>query len=348
MRRRRERVVRRASLLGAMVVTLASSASAQDEDNGTAKLGSIALFLERSYFSPATPSGKNLVFEGQATGHYFIHNTLTDAVWQKDGGWKFVTPITMSFIVRMSTDRSNPVRTPAYKIRPFYLQSIHLRRDTIDLDRFRLFEVGVGVTHYSNGQAGCTYQGFTPAADASKDECDVTNPALAARRLTNTIDGDFSTTFVPIAVHYRLGHLSKPLSPVDHQLTLGAELQIHPLENWAPGAMNGAQAAQYGQHQYSLNVELERRYFTKHLPGVGRVGADYTERFGGGAPRHLRAETLEASYVLDRVEHLGAFVRGHWGYDYYNIQWQSTKPFVAFGFMWDLGRLDVLNTDTTR
>jgi len=348
MRRRRQRVLRSVAVAAIAVGAIAASARAQDEDTGTPKLASIALFLERSYFSPVTPSGKNLLFEGQATGHYFIHNTLNDAVWQKEGGWKFVTPVTMSFIVRMSTDRSSPVRTPAYKIRPFYLQSIHLRRDTIDLNRFRLFEIGVGVTHYSNGQSGCTYQGFSPSPDTSKDECDVTNPTLAARRITNTIDGDFSTTFLPVALHYRRGHLSKPLSPVDHQLTLGAELQIHPLQKWAPGAMNGAQAAQYGQHQYSLNAELERRYFPKVLPGVGRVAADYTERFGGGAPKHLRAETVEASYVLDRVEHLGAFVRGHWGYDYYNIQWQSTKPFVAFGFMWDLGRLDVLNTDTSR
>ena len=43
------------------------------------------LFLEKSYFFPAAPYGRSLVFEGEAAGHYFIMNRL-DWTWTQTGG----------------------------------------------------------------------------------------------------------------------------------------------------------------------------------------------------------------------------------------------------------------------
>ncbi|HEX2778102.1 MAG TPA: hypothetical protein VHM30_01310 [Gemmatimonadaceae bacterium] len=318
-------------------VTAAAPLAAQDAK---------APFLERSYFAPGTPSGKKLAFEGTAVGHYFFYNTLDDLVWQKQGGTKLVWPVTMMFVVRMSTDFSSPVRTPSYQIRPLYAQVLHLWRPSGDKHRYHILEGAVGLTHYSNGQSGCTYLG--EGVNTAGDGCEVKDATLYAKRFTNVENGNFSTDFIPIVLHYRRGHLLKPLAMMDHQQTVGVELQLHPIGHWMPGALDLQQANQYGMHQYSVTAELERR--RARIPpirfeGVFRVAAKYTERFGGGAPAHLRNGFGEVSYVFDRVEHWGVFARYHAGFDYYNIQWQDTHSFLSLGFVWDRGRMDTLETD---
>ena len=68
-------------------------------------------------------------------------------------------------------------------------------------------------------------------------------------------------------------------------------------------------------------------------------------RHGGGLPDGLRRGQVEASYILKRAESLGLFLRYHAGFDYYNIRFQDKGSFWTFGFMWDVGRLDRLNSE---
>lgn len=296
------------------------------------------VFLEKVYFSLGTPTKKNLRFEGLPTVHYFFYNGLSDQVWQAEGGWAWAFPVSVLFQVRMIDTTSEPVRTPSYRIRPFHAQLIHLRRDTSDRLAFRLLGVSVGAAHYSNGQSGCFFSGFERDPMGT---CIVSDAALAAQRRTNVIDGDFSTSYLSLALNWRAGRLIDSDDPVKWQYTLSAEGQAHPL-NMKPGGMNAEQAKEWGQHQWNAAGEFEWRAVP--AKGVVRFGALHERRFGGGVKSQLARTQIEVSYVSDRAESLGAFLRWHSGFDYYNIQFQDNRRFMAVGVIWDPGRLDKLNT----
>jgi hypothetical protein len=339
------RTTNRPSLLLLLLPLLVPALRAQDP--AAARVVAPALFLERAYFSPLTPSGKDLLFEGRPAVHYFFYNALNDGAWQKGADterkrWRFAAPASALFIVRMTDTTSQPVLTPSYRIRPIYLQAIRLTRDT-SRKYFRMLGLATGAAHYSNGQKGCTYLGFTRLTPAS--QCAVSDPALANQRIANTLDGDFSTTYFSWRANWRRGELKGPFAPLLQQFTVGGEFQAHPF-NLQPGGINEAQARQWGQHQWSVDAEWERRRFGKRLPGVFRVAGDFMQRFGGQVAKPLTATWIEVSYVLDRVEHVGLFARQHWGFDYYNINFQNRRPFFTFGFMWDLGRLDLLEAQS--
>jgi len=308
------------------------------------------VFLEKAHFSLATPTGKNLLFEGQPTVHYFFLNRLSNQIWQREGGWRWTIPVSVLFQVRMSDTTSMPVRTPSYRIRPLYAQRIRLRRNPSDRLAFSLFGIGFGAAHYSNGQGGCTYLGFERT---SSGDCIVTDAPLAAQSKANTIDGDFSTSYVSLAFNWRAGRLLGSDDPVKWQYTVGAEAQVHPL-NMKPGGINAEQALEWGRHQWSVTGEFERRITLAKVlrpiravagdTGVLRFSALHEQRFGGGVASPLNRTQLEASYVADRIENFGLFVRWHSGFDYYNIQFQDRRGFFAVGVLWDLARLDRLNT----
>jgi len=307
------------------------------------------VFLEKAYFSLGTPTGKNLLFEGQPTVHYFIRNRLGDQSWQKNGGWQVVIPVSAVFQVRMTDETSEPVLTPSYRIRPAYVQVLRLVRPAGDPNRFRyrLYGLSGGFTHYSNGQAGCTYQGFV--RDTLAEDCRISDAQLAPRMIANVRDGDFSTSYLSIAGHWRNGRLIASDDPMRWQYSVTAEFQAHPFQI-RPGGMNEAQARTYGQHQWSIDFEGEGRHgtaFFRRLLGsttVTRLALRQEQRFGGPAKVTLGRTQLELSTAGDRTDNLGFFVRLHSGYDYYNIQYQDTRRFLALGVMWDVNRLDKLNT----
>lgn len=318
---------------------VAAGANAQVPGDDKPEPPTPVVFLEKAYFSPLSPTGKNLLFEGQPTVHYFIYNGLADSVWQMDGGWRWAVPVSGLFLVRMSTTTSNPVLTPSYRIRPLAAQLFYLSRPS-DVS-FRLYNVMGAITHYSNGQRGCTFQGFARAN--ATDECAVVNPELAARRIANTDDGDFSTTYLSAHANVRLGSLFEN-TRMKRQLSAGVSYEYHPID-FKPGGSNRAQAAVFGTQQLGGTIEYERSVPTKKLGGVLRFALDGATRYGGGLTGNLNRGQVEASYVLHRAEGLGAFVRYHRGFDYYNIRFQDTSPFWTFGFIWDVGRLDRLNSE---
>lgn len=304
------------------------------------------VFLEKAYFSVGTPSGKHLLFEGEPTVHYFLLNTLTDPQWQAEGGWAFAVPVSSIFLVRVTRDnvplqngeRSvlEPVLTPSYHIgiRPqaFYLyrpQGLH----------YVLAGFTGGLTHYSNGQHGCTYLGFTRV---SSGDCTIADAAVAATRTANVVDGDFSTTYFSEALDVRWAEQTTRFGTMKWQLAGGIEFQQDPL-NFRPGGTNQEQAVQYGQRGLLLRTLGEARHVGR-LGGVARLELKHYSRFGGGMTSTLNATQGEQSYVFDGVGHFGLFAREHWGFDYYNIHFQERQWFWSAGIMWDLGRLDHLHS----
>lgn len=332
----------------AVSIALAMTA-AMTAEPARAQLGSDApvVFLEKAYFSLLSPTGKNLLFEGQPTVHYFLRNHLADQVWQRDGGVQWTLPVSAVFQVRMTDTTSQPVRTPSYRIRPLYVQVLKLLRPA-DRTVYRLMGVSGGFTHFSNGQAGCTYRGFTRDAAGT---CIVSDAPLAAQRRTNTIDGDFSTSYWSLALHWRDARQKRAFAPMLWQYSISLEGQLHPYDI-SPGGMNREQAETWGHHEWVASGEYERRHDTptpalRWLLGptlVSRAAVTHEQRFGGPANVSLHRTQYELSTVSDRAESVGAFIRYHHGFDYYNIQYQDTRPFWAFGLLWDVGRFDHLNS----
>ncbi|MEX2153972.1 MAG: hypothetical protein WD825_11585 [Gemmatimonadaceae bacterium] len=299
------------------------------------------VFLEKTYFFPLAPYDRSLRFEGEAAGHYFIVNRL-DWTWTKEGGWRYTVPISMVFHVRMLDITSEPVRTPSYRIglRP---QFIHASPVGADPAKFSLFGISGGFTHYSNGQQGCTYLGFSrPAPDA---DCVVSNAALAAQRRANTIDGDFSTSYLSLAIHGQRGRHYGLAGPTRYQHIATLEFQAHPI-GLPPGGMNTQQALEYGQHVARGSYEFElrpRRWVDKKWRGLARLGAKGGYRFSYKGGPDWTFLTLETSYVFDCLQKFGGVFRTHLGSDYYNINFQDTRPLFAVGLMWDLSRIDAFN-----
>ena len=296
------------------------------------------VFLERSYFAPASPLGKGLLFEGEAAGHYFFYNGF-NWDWTRSGGLRIAVPVSMIFTVRMSDDFSSPVRTPSYKIRPIWVQALYLRPEGTDPLAFDIKGVSAGITHYSNGQSGCTFRGFVP--DTEGADCVVADDDLARQRIANVRDGSFSTTYLAVRGDWRWGRQRQAAGPMAHQHTVEAEFQVHPV-GFRPGGIDTLQAREYGLHQVNLGYEYEQR--TDRLRGgVWRLALRGTYRtpFRGGEA--WKSGDLEASFVSDPLRHVGLFVRLHAGGDYYNIRFQEDQPFVALGVMWDPNRIDYHN-----
>jgi len=297
------------------------------------------LFLEKSYFFPGAPYKRSLLFEGEAAGHYFIMNRL-DWTWTQTGGLRHTIPVSMVFSVRMSTDKSEPVRTPSYRIgiKP---QLIYAWPEGKEARAFQVLGLSGGFTHYSNGQAGCTYLGF--ARSEPDQECMVTDPTLASRRVANAIDGDFSTSYLSLAVHGLKGAHYGIRGPVKYQHTASVEFQLHPL-GIKPGGMNAQQATEYGQHVLTTSYEFERRIVLgKRARGLLRTALTGGHRFAYRGGRDWTYGTIEASYVFDCLQKFGFVARWHLGSDYYNINFQDTRPLLGLGLIWDPNRIDAFN-----
>jgi len=330
------------ALLSAVVfVCLASSAAAQT----AASLPSEPhLFLERAYFAPGNPWGRGvptLTFEGDAATHFFIFNTM-DWEWTHSGGWRFAMPISFIPVVRMSTTVSNPVLTPSYQVRPIWFQAIHLAPESRDTKAFALWAISAGAMHYSNGQDGCTYQGYVRDTTLEGSPCIVRNAPLAAQRRPNLRDGDFSTTFFPIAWNRRWGRMLDTSLQVRYQHTVGVEIQINPL-GMNPGGLSRDLALEYGRHRINASYEFEWRA-QKWGAGMHRVAVRAGLRTPQDSGSTWTTSALEYSRIYDRRLGFGWFVRGTFGGDYYNIHFkEKSNPLVTLGAMWDIARIDYYN-----
>ena len=247
--------------------------------------------------------------------------------------------------IRMNTDRSNPVRTPSYRIRATH-QVLWMRRNKSDnlkytVQGFKLTAFG----HYSNGQSGCRLRGFAYAADANGDSvCVVANASIAARREVNIDNGDFSTSYFALAFDRRTGRIIDVTGPMRSSREWGAEYQVHPL-GLKPGGTDRDQASAYGTHEVVGRYAQETRHAVDHrLADVFRWSVLGVLRFGPETKPLPRVET-EVSYIFDQLATFGLFVRHHAGFDYYNIRYFDKRPFFSVGFKFDPGRLDLVATD---
>ncbi|MFN0097480.1 MAG: hypothetical protein ACKVS7_02315 [Gemmatimonadaceae bacterium] len=329
---------------------LAAETGAQSKHVGTPQPN---VFQEASTLALLTPTNKDLLFEARPALHLYVLNQFGDQYWQKHGqrerGFmkEIASATAISFLpeIRMSTDRSSPVRTPSYRIRATQ-QAVWMKRAPANGAGFRM--TGLKLTlfgHYSNGQSGCRLRGFAPVATAGADSvCAPVDPIVAPQRLPNFDTGDFSTSYFALAFDQRYGNAGPSGDPLSGLWEWGLEYQVHPI-GLQPGGTDQEQALTYGMHELTSRYAWERRFAeSRKLAGVFRVSALGTTRFGKDAKPIHRSE-LEVSYVFDGLGAFGFFLRHHAGFDYYNIRYTEKSPFVSFGLRFDPGRLDRVATD---
>jgi len=163
---------------------------------------------------------------------------------------------TPCFVIRQMHVTSAAVKPPSFN--PFYEWNTY--RFSLDAPAYGDYRKVHGtlsyfrlkVAHHSNGQAGCTYFG---ERWVSKDSaCKAQPPVNRAR--PNTVDGDFSTSFVETA--YALGLFGVNLDySIDHYLAIEvAALQHATYANilYLPGRMGADQ-----KRTYSVNEITVRR-----------------------------------------------------------------------------------------
>jgi hypothetical protein len=182
-------------LIVVLVILTADTASAAAQSS---PVGDVQpnIFQESSTIALGTPSGKKLLFEARPALHLYVLNQFGDKQWQKRGEretslrWlakaAFATGFSFLPELRMSTDRSNPVRTPSYRIRATQ-QVLFMKRGDSDADKYRI--TGWKLTafgHYSNGQSGCRLLGYAAVDREGGDSiCVSVDPVVAARREPN-------------------------------------------------------------------------------------------------------------------------------------------------------------------
>lgn len=308
-------------LLGAPRLLAAQGESAE------VRVGSF--FLERSYFSPASPLGQGYVFDGEAAQHLTLHQG-TDRGWLATGdGVRSVVSLSFLPVARMTTDSSVPVRTPSFRIRPLLVQHLWLRAPSRDDLTYRVTGFSWGLTHYSNGQDGCFFLGSTRDADGA---CVVSDLALYAREEVNERDGSFSTTYVPLRVDLQWGAVDRLTESVRHSNTVGAELQLDTWDSFT-GGMDRVLARTYGRHQLALWWERERATGAGYL----RYGAKGMYRFRSAGGDDWASGSVELSHIWRDWNHAGLFARLRLGGDDYNIRFRRQGPFVHLGVVFDPG-----------
>jgi hypothetical protein len=235
---------------------------------------------------------------------------------------------------------SAPVRTPSYMPKgtiqffvPRRLQAAlnrfdNVRRLRIAQDRNTLsreeessnavrvdvLEFHGTLGHHSNGQDGClfTYQQRAVGSDACTPDV-VPQSANAAQASINRHDGSFSTNYIRAGVNYRWNWLSLEDAVTARDLTVGAEVEVHPAA-W----MDSNEVQLYGRTRVNTVFGVAQR----GVPGcVARFEVSGGVKFIIGAPETVppTISVVQASCFPGTAGGWGFYGRYYYGQDYYNL-----------------------------
>jgi hypothetical protein len=325
-------------------------------------------FLERMYVS-RTPQDTSIMFEAQVATHVLLLDGLPDAYDALSSdiktsharAWRLI--LTPMFRIRQLNDSSAAVRTPSFMPR-LSLERLWVSRlgKATGMPNVPLFPmvqlVGGRVTlaHHSNGQAGCFREGFVPVNKHS-DECRPRPGFDTTVFRLNRADGDFSSTFVNVMLHYTLmnrddaGWATK---------TVGAAASVDWHAHGLFGELSDEQRQLYGGWRVRGQIEgmltsgvacTDKKTRTSlEKVGCGLRGRTRLTLEGERAPKAKGPlasrispailpyrESIELSHAFDALLGAGAFIRWHDGQDYYNIGFVNRRTTFMYGLTLDLG-----------
>ncbi len=241
-------------------------------------------------------------------------------------GWDYMTKVTGKFIVRQTTEKSAPVKTPGYLPRvTFYLwNNIEKGEKKPNYWSFR-------ISHHSNGQAGDFY-----------------NP----NGTINTQTGNFSTNYFELSSYNLLGlkqlsdwtrwtwtklsltwhpgfNREKNLDGQYEDLKLALAFRTTPFKPWW---LFKTQFKLYGKVSYVLNgLDYRVAPIDRSLPDnldvvdVAPVKAKWHDRI------HFEAKAL--FNLPHYFKNINFFIKYDVGHDYYNILFRNRFHKIQFGLI---------------
>lgn len=301
-------------------------------------------FLEDTYLDyflpPRGPAGDApLVFEAQVAPHLFLWNQWEKVQWQPawSGGWVHDLALSFVFRLRMVNDYSAPVRPPSYMPRIDY-QAFRIwktRSDEVHLLELRLTPWG----HHSNGQQHCSFVEGLPGGNPATEPCVQVDPGNPPTDKVNYRSGDFSTSFFIVGAHYAFIRLDGDRWEKS-RLAGGLLFEGNP-RPWGPGTIGELMSKLYGPWRLRLDVEarlhadaiLGRAWLAGMLSAS--ASAELMWKTAPGIPGDR--ETVEVSWLPDRLHGPGLFVRFFTGQDYMNILFAAGRTtMVQLGIIWSL------------
>jgi hypothetical protein len=292
--------------------------------------------LDRSYIANALPHDElGLIFEAQIAPNFTFASTRLGATVPRNG-WMGALTATPMVLLRMSDERSRPIRTPSYmpKLTGQLLQVYHAEPSWTTPVHLLEFQGIIG--HHSNGQDGCLFDETLREGSACPDAIpDDEKPHV------NRTSGAFGTNYYQLGFHYGLLRFDAGGANVA-SLTVGGYYKRHPEGFLKFGAIRDPLYSLYGARRVGLEAELERCVGTgdtemcdASTPFSGRLLTGIRFEYLVGAPEYLRKHPYilsgELAYTLSRLNGLGVFARGYMGQDYYNLGFSDIIHVVHVG-----------------
>ena len=267
-------------------------------------------------------------FEAVVGGDLLVWNRRWSH-WQEWNGWGMNVYGSALMRLRMTHDRSSPVRTPSFEPKA---TAQFIRRKVSHSTRSELIINIVPWGHHSNGQEGCSllHHNREPALDGGDglgkcrpDEGVDTNNSGA-----NLKDGSFSTNYSRVGLY---GSWTRAKQTV----TVGGELERHHSpDSWFPGALSPELYDRYGKLRTAASIRYAReaccgrvefRYWYQRISGI-RNSPDAVDE----ATRNVNI--VEAVLYPGRVRNWGLYGRYYRGRDYYNIHFEQEVRRIEAGF----------------
>jgi len=240
--------------------------------------------------------------------------------WVAPANWKYWLDVPIRLGVRQSTDESRPVRTPSYNpgLRLFLW-------DAGDVKGGAPYYFSLGLHHYSNGQDG---------------------PSALADGSANTRTGSFNTNYFELAGHWLLQ------GPIQW---IRLELRQHFYGTWEP-----FQRDQYEKRHAAVAMRTKEYLLSNYVSDIRNPVAGYfkdfrsymtvTGSYGHGRTFVVKNEvdpsrnvemrerdklsaTLEIVSKPPSWTDIAWYIRYDYGFDYYNIDFQSRISRVQFGIV---------------
>lgn len=233
------------------------------------------------------------------------------------------------FHIRQLEDSSSAVSPPSFN--PYYEFAITQAslsgkaEDPITSRKGGFAQLRLRLAHYSNGQAGCTYEG---EERVDKDEPCIPIGAPNPVRL-NTTNGDFSTTYLEVGYGFggfglhRDGSV-RSMWQVDLSMTQHATQ--HNALQFLWGAMTESQRRTYGVNELGLQLRKRWLVFRPLCSSGSRFRGVSVDLEANGAVATKRADGFErerwdvvAGVSFARLQGLGLGYRLSGGFDPYNL-----------------------------
>lgn len=310
-------------------------------------------FLEQNYvFVPKEPP--RLKYEAQLNPNIALAQTILEANKRvgsdTEPTWHGASSLmlTPAFVIRQLDDSSAAVRTPTFNPR-LQFQYLWVRKTldpgvsgvhAKDPRKWKHVDapiIDVMFAHYSNGQAGCFYEGqqFQRSESDGDFHCVWPSGMEPASKKINESDGSFSTWFLRGGAGYQRMWVDGPRAgtPIKGRIGMLVSYRYH-----FPFLTEDPQAPLYGDHRWRVDLEAELHRYDC-LAGAWRF-AVVGERANAAHDYPRNRLSLELSRSLTSLYGLGAFARIHRGQDYYNISFSHRLNVLQWGLYFDLDRPD--------